>query len=166
MDFRALSGAVGRVLAGRLTAQGSRARATINRLPVPQDTARPMVKAQQHFQHLGEAPFLLPLLEAVVDDAATDPKPATMHGFPLAAGPHHVPDTIHNRAGIGRRASRATMRWCFGQQALDFAPQWARNAKVIDVFGFCARIAHGVAFLTMRMNTSIVSRLRHFVHSF
>src|SRR4051794_8262867 len=39
MDFTALSGAVGRVLAGRLTAQWRRTRATINRLPGPLDTA-------------------------------------------------------------------------------------------------------------------------------
>src|SRR5436305_1615146 len=35
MDFSARAGAVGRVLATGLTAQWSRARATINRLPVP-----------------------------------------------------------------------------------------------------------------------------------
>ena len=37
VDFRARTGAVGRVLAGGLTAQGSRARATINRVPAPRD---------------------------------------------------------------------------------------------------------------------------------
>jgi len=166
VDFTARAGAVGRVLAGRLAAQWSRARATINRLPGPLDAARPVGKAQQHFHHFGEASLLLPLLEAVVDDAAGDAKPAAMHGFPLTAGPQDLPDTIHNRTGIGARPSRATLRGWFGQQALDFAPQWARNAKVIDVGRFCARIVHGVAFLTMRINASIVSRLRHFVHSF
>ena len=125
-----------------------------------------MVKAQQHFHELGETPCVCPGLEAVVDDTAGDAKPGAMHGFPLAARPQDVPDTVDNRAGIGRRASRATVCWWFGQQALDFAPQRARHAKVIDVRGFCARIAHGVAFLTMRMNTTIVSRLRYFVHSF
>src|SRR3712207_6202418 len=77
-----------------------------------------------------------------------------MHGFPLTAGPQDVPDAIDNRAGIGPRASRATARNRFGQQALDFAPEWARNAKVIDIGWFCARIPHGVAFLTMRINTT------------
>src|SRR5205814_7452796 len=118
MDFRARAGAVGRVLAGSLTAQWSRATTTINRLPAPLDAARPIVKAQQHFHHLGEAPFLLPGLEAVVDDTTGDAKPGAMHGFPLTAGPQDVPDTIHNRTGIGARPSRATVHWRFGQQAL------------------------------------------------
>ena len=166
VDFRSCAGAVGRVLAGGLTAEWSRTTATINRLPVPLDAARPIVKAQQHFQHLGEASFVLPGLEVVMDGAAGDPKPAAMHGFPLAARPQDLPDTVDNRAGIGWRPSGPTRRAGFGQQALDFAPQGARNTKVIDVRWFCARILHGVAFLTMRINTSIVSRLRHFVHSF
>src|SRR6266542_2648033 len=136
------------------------------RLPPPLDAACPIVKAQQHFHHFGEAPLLLPLLEVVVDGAATDPKPAAMHGFPLTAGPQHVPDAIDNRTGVSWWATRPSARWWFGQQAFDFAPQWARNAKVIDVRRFCARIVHDVAFLTMRISTTIVRRLRHFVHSF
>ena len=42
----------------------------------------------------------------------------------------------------------------------------AWNAKVIDIGGFYARIAHGVAFLTVSLYTSIVNWLRRFVHSF
>src|SRR5205085_12347128 len=45
MDFTALSGAVGRVLAGRLTAQWRRARATITRLPGTLYTAGAFVTA-------------------------------------------------------------------------------------------------------------------------
>src|SRR5262245_17339150 len=166
VDCRARPGTVCLVLASGLATELSRARATINRLPLPLDAARPIVKAQQHFDHLGEASFLLPGLEVVVDAAAGDAEPAAMHGFPLAAGPQDIPDTVDNRASIGWRTSRPTMCWWFGQQALDFAPQWARNTKVIDVRWFCARILHGVAFLTMRINTTIVSRLRHLVQSF
>lgn len=166
MDFRACAGAIGRVLAGGLTAQRGRATAAINRLPAPLDVARPIVEAQQYVHYLGEASLLLPGLEAVVDDATGNAKPATMHSFPLAAGSQDIPDTVDNRAGIGWRPARPAQRARFGQQAFDFAPEWTWNTKVIDVRWFCARIAHGVAFLTVSLYISIVSRLRRVVHSF
>src|SRR6188508_2376914 len=115
MDFTARPRAVGRVLARGLATEWCRTTAAVDRLPAPLDAARAVVKAQQRLQHLGEAPFLFPELEAVVDDRAADAKPRAMDGFPLAARPQYIPDTIDNRACISGRTPWPTARNGFGQ---------------------------------------------------
>jgi hypothetical protein len=159
--------AVGRVLASRFTAQWRSRRAAINRLPSPLDAMRAGVEAQKHLEQLGKSAVTLPGLEALVQHTAGNTEPVTVNGFPLSADPQHVPDAVQHSAPIGAWSSWPTLAlvWRFGQQRLEFAPQRARHAKIVDIGWFCDRLGrHGVSFLTQGLSTFIVSRLRRFVH--
>src|SRR5699024_101497 len=90
MDFRALACAVGWVLASGLASQWRSAAPTVNRLPGPLNATCPIVETQQHLQDFSEATFLLPGLEALMNDRTAHTKPGSMDGFPLTASPQDI----------------------------------------------------------------------------
>lgn len=165
MDFAPTFSAIGRILARFLATQRCSTRAAIHRLPLPLHAPRPRIEAHQHLHDLGKATLLLPGLKALMQHATTNAKPVAMDGFPLAAGPQHIPNAIEDGPCIGGRTAWFPLHGRFGQQGLDFAPQRTRDAKIVNGSRFCGSMcSHDVSFLSLSGSTSIVRKIRRFVH--
>jgi len=165
MNLTATLGPIRWVLARGFATQRGCTRATIDGLPVPRDALRPRIEPHQDLHDFGKAALLLPGLKAFMQDATGHTEPRAMDRFPLAARPQDMPDAVEHRSRIGGWSSWSALRGRFGQERLDFAPQGTRHAKIVNGSRFCGSMCrHGGAFLTMSDRTSIVSRLRRFVH--
>ena len=82
----------------------------------------------------------LPRLESFVQDTAGNAEPITVNGFPLAARPEHVPVAVDDSTVVSSWPSRTGPWRRLRQLLLDEAPEWARNAKVVDILGLCATL--------------------------
>jgi hypothetical protein len=140
VDLGAALAAVRWVTPSGCTAQRRRNRFAVERLPLPAHTSPAGIEADQSAQDLLPDALLLPGLQAFVQDATGDAEPIAVDGFPLAAGPENVPDTIDNGPIVRARPSRTTSLRRSWQLLFDEAPQRSRNLKVIDILRFCATL--------------------------
>ena len=142
VGFGATFATVGRVLAGLGATKGSRADATIDLLPLPANSEALGIELDHLHQEGVEQACLPPSLKTVMDDAAADPKPSSMHSFPLTSSPEHIPDAI--------QSCSVTSPWPSGDRFLrrgrkmgfDELPQFFQHLKVIDIFWLCNGILH------------------------
>ena len=143
VDFGATFATVGRVLAGLGATKGSRADATIDRLPLPTNS-KPLGIELDHLDQDGvEQACLLPSLKTVMDDAAADPKPGSMDSFPLTASPEHIPDAIQSCSVTSPGPSGDRFLRRSRKMGFDELPQFFRHLKVTDIFWLFNGILYG-----------------------
>jgi hypothetical protein len=163
VNLAALFAAVRRIAACFVTAQRGRTAFTVNRLPFPFDFAFLGIEFHHDLHNPVENAKLLPGLEPFMQGAAAHAEPVPMDRFPLTAGPHHIPNPIEYRSIICRWSPSPTLFRLFGQYFLDFAPQRARLAKVIDIFRFWGSIVTQVASrFSLVGRNSILYEMRFF----
>jgi len=146
-----------------VTAQRGRTALTVNRLPFPFDLAVLGIEHHHDLHNPVENAQLLPGLEPFVQGAAAHAEPVSTNRFPLAARPHHIPNPIEDRSIVCWWSPTPTLFRLFGQDFLDFAPQRARYAKVIDIFRFWGSIVAQVASrFRLVGSTPILHEMRFF----
>lgn len=123
------------IAACRLATQGRGNRLAVDSLPLPANSFLSGIETDQTSHDLPPNALLLPCLESLVQDTAGDTEPLSMNSFPLTTSPQHVPDAIDNSPVVGPRPARSRLLWRFGQIHFDAAPQWARDAEIVDIFG-------------------------------
>jgi hypothetical protein len=162
MDFAALFGPIGGIIARIAAAQWRWTRATVHRLPLPQDPFSAAVEIQHRAKDLLPDAFLLPGLKAFMQDAAGDAKPTGMNRLPLTASPQDVPDAIHN--GTIRFSGSSWPRWSrlFGKVLFRNAPQLARNTEKVRLLRFCGMLFHDVSRFGLVFDNLIYNRIRQF----
>ena len=137
VDFGAQFGAIGRVFA-RLTATQRRStRPAIHGLPAPLNATLTAIELDQGLKDLVPDAQFLPSLEPLMQHAAGNTKPVTMHSLPLAAGPQDVPNPIQYGPIANARPARLGWRRFRRQLALHPAPQIARHLVVVHRCRFC-----------------------------
>ena len=127
--------AVGRIVSGCFSTQRSRYRFAVDSLPFPANPALPVVEANHRLQDLVPDTLLLPRLEPFMQDTAGNAEPIAMDCLPLAAGPQNVPEPIDDGPIVNSWASWPSFLERFGQMLFDATPQWARDTKIVDIFG-------------------------------
>ena len=70
-----------------------------------------------------------------MQDTAGNAEPIAMDCLPLAAGPQNVPEPIDDGPIVNSWASWPSFLERFGQMLFDATPQWARDTKIVDIFG-------------------------------
>lgn len=132
MDLAAALAPVGGIAPRLRPAQRGSAHGAIDGLPRPRDVALAGIDAYQCPQDLLPDALLLPGLKPFMEDTARDAEPGTMDGFPLTAGPEHVPDAVKDLTRRHGWAARSTTwAWC-REPALDEPPQGARHMKIVN----------------------------------
>ena len=129
--FTTVSGIASR----RLPAQRGGHRFAVDSLPFPANPPLPIVEANHRLQDLIPDSLLLPRLEPFMQNTARDAKPIAMDGFPLAARPQNVPEAVDDCPIVSSRSPWPAFLGRFGQMLFDAAPQWARDAEIVDIFG-------------------------------
>jgi hypothetical protein len=163
VNLAALFASVRRIAACGVTAQRSRTAFTINRLPFPFDLAFLGIEFHHDLHNPVKNAKLLPGLESFMQGTAAHAEPVPMNRFPLTAGPQHIPNPIEYRSIVCRWSSSPSLFRLFGQDFLDFAPQRARHAKVIDIFRFWGSIVAQVASrFSLVGSTPILHEMRLF----
>jgi hypothetical protein len=130
--FTAVSGIASRCF----SAQRCRYRFAVDCLPLPTNSALPIVKANHRLQHFVPDTLLLPGLEPFVQDTAGNAKPIAMDCFPLAACPQNVPEAVDDCPIISSGASRPASFGRFGQMFFDATPQRSWDTEIVDILGF------------------------------
>jgi hypothetical protein len=142
-------GPVSWVLARGFTAQGSSARATIDRLPLPADPPPASIEAQRDLEETREETLLLPGLKVGMERAGGDTDPVTVDCFPLAAGPQDVPQAVEDGTSIHTWSSFPPVPRRLGQKRFEAAPERTRHAEVVNRGWFGGSMAHTVSSLVM-----------------
>ncbi len=135
MNLRTTFAAVGGIAPGRRATQRGSHRFAVDSLPFPADFLLAMVEPSHGSQHLVPDALLLPCLEPLVQDTARNVEPIAVDGFPLAACPQNVPEPIDDGPIISGRSPWPAFLGRFGQMIFDAAPQGARDAEIVDIFG-------------------------------
>ena len=135
MNLGATFAPVGGAASRGFSPQRRRNRFAVDGLPLPANPPLPIVEANHCLQHLVPDTLLLPGLEPLVQNAAGHAKPIAMDGFPLAASPQNVPESIDDHPIVSPRPSRPAFLGWFGQMFFDTTPQWAWDTKIVDIFG-------------------------------
>jgi hypothetical protein len=78
---------------------------------------------------------MLPRLEPFMQNTSGDTEPIAMDGFPLAACPQNVPEAVDDCPIVSSWSPWPPFLGRFGQMLFDTAPQWARDAEIVDLFG-------------------------------
>jgi hypothetical protein len=96
----------------------------------------------------------LPFLKTVMQGGAAHAEPVSVHGFPLAACPQHIPNPIECGSVIGSLASALARLIHLRYQSPNPPPQRARHMKIVDILGFCVTIlAQGASVLMLSWST-------------
>lgn len=163
VNLAALFTPVGWVPTGLLSSQGRWTAFAINRLPFPLHLAAFAIELHHDPHDLLKDALSLPGLETLMQCAAAHTEPLLVYGFPLAARPQHVPNTIEHRPIVGWWSPWPALLEFFRQHLPDLSPQRARDMKVIDVFRFWGRVVAQVASrFGMVGRSSILFEMRSF----
>ena len=126
--------AVGRIASSSFSAQRGRHRFAVDSLPLPTNSALPIVKAHHRLQDLVPDALPLPGLEPFMQDTAGNAEPIAMDGFPLAACPQNVPEAVDDCPIVSSWPPCPSFLGRFRQMLFDTAPQWARDTEIVDIF--------------------------------
>lgn len=69
-------------------------------------------------------------------------EPLALHGFPLAAGPQHIPNAVECISVVHPGASWPLLLGRFGQAFLQLAPQIAGYDVIVYYSIFCGILCH------------------------
>jgi hypothetical protein len=82
-----------------------------------------------------------------MQNTARNTKPFSLHGFPLTASPHDVPETIYYVPVRDRSSPWPFVLDFFGQFSFDDPPQFAWYSKVVYIFQFYDKMfSQGISF--------------------
>ena len=132
---------VGGIVPSGFSAQRGGHRFAVDSLPFPANPALPMVETNHRMQHFVPDALLLPCLEPFVQDTAGNTKPIPMDCLPLATRPQDVPEAIDDGPIVSPWTPWASFLGRFGQMLFDAAPQWARDAEIVDILGLLSILA-------------------------
>src|SRR5579859_3132587 len=140
MNLTASLGSVHRTFTGILPAQRSWSAFAVNGLPLPCYPSSSPIEAHKLPHQTLENPLLLPFLETRMQRAAAYPKPVSMHRFPLATCPQHIPYPIDDPSVLGSLSSRPLACLLFGQKSSQSSPQRTWHSKIIHYLWFLGMI--------------------------
>ena len=162
MDLTPHFGAIGGVLPGVLAPQRGWNRLAIRRLPGPANVSGTPIITQHRLHDPNKHSLLSPVLEASVDHTARDTKEVLIDGFPLTAGPQHIPDAIHHRSVVGRWSAPSALSY-FGKVLLDLLPQLSGHLGIAHILRLCVRLIQDVPPLFMGFGQHIYNGVRLFI---
>lgn len=116
-------------------------RFAINGLPFPLDPPLSSIEAEHAAHNSVPDTSFLPSLKSFMQNTARHTKPISMNGFPLTAGPQHIPNAIDHRSIFRSRTAGTSFLGWFGKFSFDDTPQRTWDPKVIYIFGFCDILA-------------------------
>src|SRR5579859_1129010 len=140
MNLTASLGSVNRTFTGILPAQRSRSAFAVNGLPSPCYPSSSPIEAHKLPHQTLENPLLLPFLEARMECATAYPKPLSMHRFPLATRPQHIPYPIDDPSVTSSLASRPLVFLLWRQKSPQASPQRTWHSKIIHLLWFLGMI--------------------------
>ena len=128
----------------------------VDTLPLPCYSAFSGIISCHPPHNLLPTTFCLPGLKALMQNAARYAKPFSLHGFPLTASPHNLPEPIHYVPVRDRWSPWPFVLDFFGQFSFDDPPQFSWHSKVVNILRFCVTIfSQGISFQVGFGNTLV-----------
>jgi len=140
MDFTASFAAIHGIFARISSSQRRRTRFAVDSLPLPFDMTLASIEPHHLLHDRREQSAALLFLKAVMQGAATHPKPVFMHRLPLTACPQHIPHTVQHSLVVSSLTPWLSVLVDLRKHFPNAMPQRSRYSKIIHIPGFCCSI--------------------------